>query len=102
MDLTELREYCLGFPATEETTPFDETTLVYKVGDKMFACMDMVDDGSVAVQCDPELAIELREQYEDITYAPHFHKAHWNRLRINGDLPAEFIREQVRLSLLPP
>ena len=42
MDILELRTYCLSFPESEETTPFDETTLVYKVAGKMFAMTDMI------------------------------------------------------------
>ena len=37
MDVLTFRDYCLSLPMAEETTPFDETTLVYKVGGKMFA-----------------------------------------------------------------
>ena len=37
MDILEFRDYCLSLPMTEESTPFDETTLVYKVGGKMYA-----------------------------------------------------------------
>lgn len=43
MDILELREYCLALPLAEETTPFDETTLVYKVAGKMFLLTDMAD-----------------------------------------------------------
>lgn len=100
MDILELHDYCISLPETEESTPFDETTLVYKVGDKMFACSDMIDDTWVSVKCDPERAIELREQYDEITPAKHFSKKHWNTLRLDGDLPASFIREQIRDSYL--
>ena len=44
MDILELREYCLALPLAEETTPFDETTLVYKVAGKMFLLTDMAGD----------------------------------------------------------
>ncbi len=44
---------------TEETTPFDETTLVYKVGGRMYACADMVEFGHIAVKCDPDTAVVL-------------------------------------------
>ena len=43
MDVLTFRDYCLSLPMAEETTPFDETTLVYKVGGKMFACADMAE-----------------------------------------------------------
>ena len=57
MDILEFRDYCLSLPFTEESTPFDETTLVYKVGGKMYACADMVGFGHFAVKCDPDEAL---------------------------------------------
>lgn len=54
MDVLSFRDYCLSLPLTEESTPFDETTLVYKIGGKMYACADMNDFGQVAVKCDPD------------------------------------------------
>lgn len=100
MDVLTFRDYCLSLPMTEETTPFDETTLVYKIGGKMYACADMVDFDRIAVKCDPDRAIMLREQYPEVTTAPHFNKRHWNGLRTDGDLPDAFLREQIRDSYM--
>ena len=85
---------------TEETTPFDETTLVYKVGGRMYACADMVEFGHIAVKCDPDTAVVLREQYPEVTAAWHFTKRYWNDVRTDSDLPDRFIREQIRNSYL--
>ena len=93
MDILELRTYCLSFPESEETTPFDETTLVYKVAGKMFAMTDMIHADHVALKCDPSLALDLREEYP-------MNKRHWNSVRLDGDLPAAFIRKMVRDSYL--
>ena len=100
MDILELRTYCLSFPESEETTPFDETTLVYKVAGKMFAMTDMIHADHVALKCDPSLALDLREKYPDIDAAYHMNKRHWNSVRLDGDLPAAFIRKMVRDSYL--
>lgn len=100
MDVLTFRDYCLSLPLTEETTPFDETTLVYKVGGKMYACADMVDFDWVAVKCDPDEAQSLRERYDEVGTAPHFNKRHWNGIRTTGDLPDTFIREQIRNSYM--
>ncbi len=100
MDVLSFRDYCLSLPLTEETTPFDETTLVYKIGGRMFACADMVDFSSVSVKCDPDEAVALRERYDRITAAPHFNKRHWNAIPTADDLPDAFIREQIRRSYL--
>lgn len=98
MDLFDLRDYCLSFPETEETTPFDETTLVYKTAGKMFAMTDMMQADYVALKCDPERAVELRERYPEIEGAFHMNKKHWNSVRLDGDLPAVFIRKMIRES----
>lgn len=101
MDLTAFRDYCLSLPFTEETTPFDETTLVYKVGGRMYAFADMVEFHRVALKCDPDEAILLRERYPDeVTPAYHTNKRLWNDIRTTGDLPERFIREQIRNSYL--
>ena len=91
MDVLSFRDYCLSLPLTEESTPFDET---------MYACADMNDFGQVAVKCDPDEAVRLRERYEEIGPAYHFNKTHWNGIRTAGDLPDAFIREQIRNSYL--
>ena len=50
MDILDVRELCLSLPQSEETTPFDETTLVYKVAVKMFLLADMTDGRAVNVK----------------------------------------------------
>ena len=100
MDVLTFRDYCLSLPAAEESTPFDETTLVYKIGGKMFACADMAAFATVAVKCDPDEAVALRERYPEIGPAYHFDKRHWNGIRTDGDLPDAFLREQIRDSYM--
>lgn len=95
MDIVELRDFCLSLPHTEETTPFDETTLVYKVGGKMFALMDVDNRGWINLKCDPERAIALREQYSDVIPGWHMNKKHWNTVRTDHDLPSELIRQWI-------
>ncbi len=100
MDVLSFRDYCLSLPMTEESTPFDETTLVYKVGGRMYACADMVDFATIAVKCDPDEALLLRERYPEVGPAYHFNKRHWNGIRTDGDLPDAFLREQIRNSYM--
>ena len=95
MDILELREYCLALPLAEETTPFDETTLVYKVAGKMFLLTDMADFRWINVKCDPDRAVELRDRYAEVKEGYHMNKRHWNTVRIDGDLPEKLIREWV-------
>lgn len=94
MDIEEIREFCLSIKGAEECFPFDETVLVFKVMDKMFAFMslDRKDRGfMINLKCDPEYAIELREQHESVIPGYHSNKKYWNsvyveEVRDNNDL----------------
>ena len=75
MNIEEIREYCLAKSAVTEGFPFNDTALVFKVAGKMFALLDLSEDSrGISLKCDPELAIELREQNPEVTPAYHFNK----------------------------
>lgn len=95
MDIEQFREYCLSLPGTEECTPFDDVTLVYKVGGKMFAFAGTDDYAKgINLKCDPDYAVELRDRYpEDIRPGYHMNKRHWNTVNPQGNLPDEMIRK---------
>ena len=64
MNIEEIREYCLAKSGVTEGFPFDETTLVFKVMNKMFALTGLEGDPPfVNLKCDSERAIELRGHY---------------------------------------
>jgi len=94
MNFDWINEYCLSKPATEATFPFDETTCVWKVAGKMFCLADIHDFRTIAVKCDPELAVELREQYEQIQGAYHMNKKLWNQIELDG-LTESFVAQQI-------
>jgi len=90
MHIDEFRDYCLSKAGTEETFPFDETTLVFKVMGKMFALTGLdSDDFRVNLKCDPEWAIELREEYPDIIPGYHMSKKHWNTVILEDSMLEE-------------
>ena len=91
MFLDDLRAYCLNKPHVTEHFPFDETTLVFKVDGKLFLLLDINLFEQVNVKCNPEYAIELREQYSGIFPGYHMNKKHWNTIRMNEDVPDELI-----------
>ncbi|NCA83948.1 MAG: MmcQ/YjbR family DNA-binding protein [Clostridia bacterium] len=95
MNVEEIRDYCLKKPCVTESTPFDEVTLVFKVCEKMFALVPLDELGcKIALKCDPEEAIRLREQYPDaVVPAWHFNKKHWNSV-IVGRAPGRRQVEQ--------
>ena len=86
MNIETIREYCLSLPATTEDFPFDETTLVFRVSGKIFAMIDLENTEWFVLKCDPEYAIELREEHQEITGAWHMNKKHWNQLNLFGSL----------------
>jgi len=87
MHIEKLRNYCLAKPHTIDCFPFDKTTLVFKVADKMFALTSLNgwEEGkpSVNLKCKPEKAIALRAQFEGIQPGYHMSKKHWNTITIN-------------------
>jgi len=95
MNIEEFREYCISKPGVTEEFPFDENTLVFKVMGKMFALTDLVDAFSLNLKCDPERAIELREQFPAIQPGYHMNKAHWNTVLIDGSLSSKLILELI-------
>jgi len=96
MNIEEIRDYCLSKPAVTEGFPFDETTLVFKVMNKMFALTGLEGDPPyVNLKCDPERAIELRERYEAVQPGWHMNKAQWNSVYFTGSIPRDLVLELI-------
>ncbi len=95
MNIETLREYCISKKGVSECFPFDETSLVFKVMDKMFALTDLEEELWVNLKCDPELALALREEYEFVEPGYHMNKKHWNTIRIHDYVPDKLIHEWV-------
>jgi predicted DNA-binding protein (MmcQ/YjbR family) len=82
--IEELRQYCLSKKFVSESFPFDESTLVFKVQNKMFALFALEKDPlRISLKCDPEKAIELREEYWQVIPGYHSNKKHWNTIIID-------------------
>jgi len=95
MDLETFRSYCLGKKMTTEDLPFDENTLVFKVAGKMFALTDINLFDSINLKCDPERAIELREEYAQVKPGYHMNKKHWNTIDMDGQLQDVLLKEWI-------
>lgn len=106
MNVEDFFEYCQSL--SEDVTsdfPFDETTLVVRIENKIFAMFDVDDfDGGVNLKCDPERAIELREEYNGIQPGYHTNKKHWNLVFPNSDVPDTLLKELIQhsFSLVKP
>ena len=87
MDIETLRQYCLSKPAVTECFPFDESTLVFKVVDRMFLLVDLEHPDHACMKCAPDYAIELRERYQGIEGAYHFNKKYWNQVALQSEVP---------------
>jgi predicted DNA-binding protein (MmcQ/YjbR family) len=99
MNLETYYEYCLSKKGVTEHFPFDEDTLVFKVGGKMFALSSLLqwEKGvpSMNLKCDPERAQELRAEYDAIQPGFHMSKVHWNTIAVNQDAPDALLKELI-------
>jgi predicted DNA-binding protein (MmcQ/YjbR family) len=92
MNIEEIRTYCLSKKGTTEDFPFDETTLVFKVGGKMYALVSLDETPlRINLKCNPDKAISLREEYSFVIPGYHMNKKHWNTIILQTETPAQFI-----------
>jgi predicted DNA-binding protein (MmcQ/YjbR family) len=96
MDLAQFREYCLSKPRATEGTPFGPDVLVFKVGGKIFA-LAVLDEvpTTVNLKCDPDLALDLRDRYEEVRPGYHMNKKHWNTVEIETRIPDAELRKMI-------
>ena len=95
MDFETVREYCLAKQEVSESFPFDETTLVFKVCSKMFLLLNLEDEPSMNLKCDPEKAVALREKYASVLPGYHMDKRHWNTVLLDGTVPDTLLKEWI-------
>ncbi len=95
ISIDTIRNYCLSKPFVSESFPFDETTLVIKVRDKMFLLMNLEPPVSINVKCDPERAVELREKHSFVEPGYHMNKKHWNTIRLDEPVPEKDLFEWI-------
>jgi predicted DNA-binding protein (MmcQ/YjbR family) len=96
MDIETIRDYCLAKKEVEEGFPFGETTLVFKVRGKIFLLAGL--DNPVLqfnVKCDPEKAIEWREQFATVQPGYHMNKKMWNTVIVDGSIPGRILRQMI-------
>ena len=96
MNIETLQDYCLSLPDVEETLPFGPDTLVYKVNGKIFLLTGLdAETLSFNIKCDPEKAIELREQYACVQPGYHMNKKHWNTIIVDGSASSAILKEWI-------
>jgi predicted DNA-binding protein (MmcQ/YjbR family) len=96
MNIETLRDYCLAKPGAEETLPFGPDVIVFKVNNKAFLLLPLDKETlQFNVKCNPDLALELREQYPSVQPGWHMNKKHWNTIIVDGSVPVKLIREWI-------
>ena len=95
MNIQQFYDFCLAKKGVTEHFPFDEDTLVFKVGGKMFCLTSLKEwekgTPSLNLKCNPERALELRAEYEAINPGYHMSKVHWNTVMLNGDVSDKMV-----------
>lgn len=96
MNIETLRDYCLSKSGAEETLPFGPDVLVFKVNSKAFLLLPLDNDElRFNVKSNPELALELREQYASVLPGYHMNKKHWNTIIVDGTISSKLIKEWI-------
>ena len=98
MDIEQVRNFCLTLPHAKEDFPFDDTTLVFRIGGKIFAMMDLEDASKLTLKSDPNQALTLRDKYSEISGAWHMNKKYWNQLNLYGQLSDTLVKQLIRHS----
>jgi predicted DNA-binding protein (MmcQ/YjbR family) len=94
--LEEIRAYCLSKPVVTEDLPFDEHTLVTRVGNKIFCFISLDSEPlRISLKAEPEKAQQLREQYEAIQPGYHLNKTHWNTITLNSSISFTLVKDLI-------
>lgn len=99
-NIESVREFCLSLPLTTEDMAFGEDHLLFRLFNKIFGCLSLDGDAYLTLKCDPEYALELRENYSAIAPAYHWNKKYWNQLHLDGSINNEMIKGLIRHSYL--
>lgn len=91
MNVESVREYCTKKLHVTEGFPFDDTTLVFKVANKMFALLSLKENPSLNIKCDPDEAIKLREHYDSVMPGYHMNKKLWNTIMLDDTISDKLI-----------
>lgn len=99
MNIEEFTSYCNAKQGVTEHLPFDDDTLVFKTGGKMFALTSISgwekSVPTVNLKCVPDQSEELRAAYSGIQPGYHMNKVHWNTVFINSDVPDKLVKQLI-------
>jgi predicted DNA-binding protein (MmcQ/YjbR family) len=93
MNVEEIRYFALSLEDVTESFPFGIDTLVFKTFNKIFLLVSLSSEIlQFNVKCNPEEAVELREQYSCVLPGYHMNKKHWNTIIVDGQLSSGQLR----------
>lgn len=97
MNIEILRAYVIKKSFVTEGFPFGDSVIVFKVKEKVFLLVPMdTNPLQFNVKCNPEKAIELREEYpQAVLPGYHMNKKHWNTIIVDGALSTKQLFEMV-------
>ncbi len=95
MTLKEFQSLCSSLPGTSAGFPFDESVLVCKVADKMFALTNFHTFESISLKCDPDDAAALCAAFPAVSPGYHLNKRHWHTVICQGNLPDSEIMKMI-------
>lgn len=98
MNIEDVRQYALSLNERVTEELFAEQWISWRIEGKWFLLMQLdAPAPRIAVKLPPEVAAELREQYEGVTPAYHMNKKHWSDLYLER-LDDDFVKEQIQAS----
>lgn len=99
MNLDELKAYCASRTGATSDFPFDDVTLVYRVGNRMFALIRLNEDPiKINLKCEPLMAQDLRIDFPSIISGYHMNKKYWNTLVLDGTLSDGLVKNLINIS----
>ncbi|MRI62566.1 MmcQ/YjbR family DNA-binding protein [Ornithobacterium rhinotracheale] len=101
MHIEQVRECCLNLPFAEESMPFGEDVLVFKIEGKMFALLFLIPDKRwVNLKAEPSEVLRLKEECPAVMPAYHMNKKHWVSVKFEEASPqdlADWVRQSYDL-----
>ncbi|NQY09509.1 MAG: MmcQ/YjbR family DNA-binding protein [Flavobacteriales bacterium] len=95
MNVEDFRDYCLSKEGVTESFPFDSSTIVFKIGGKLFTLAGIELFTAINLKCDPERSVELRETFNGIKPGYHMNKKHWITVTVDSDVPNQLLLELI-------
>lgn len=90
-------DYGLKHAGAEKEYKEEWEAYLLRVDSKMFVLLgeDKEKHPIISLKCDPELAIQLRSEYDEIVPGYYLNKVHWNSIRLDGKLGADKIEKMI-------